>query len=195
MAMNSDQLAQVLYLVLLGSAVLGSLILQSRARRGEMMQQLSIWALIFVGVVAGVGLWSDISKSVLPREASFGPGGTISVPRGRDGHYHVTLKIHGVPVRFMIDTGASSLVLSPQDARKVGIDTARLAYVGIATTANGDVATARVRLHDVQLGPITDRVVPAQVNKAPMDSSLLGMSYLQRFGKIEIAGNKMVLKR
>lgn len=193
--MNSDQIAQILYLVLLGSAVAGSLFLQSRARRGQMMQQLSIWALIFIGVVAGVGLWSDISRSVLPREASFGPGGTVSVPRGRDGHYHVTLKIHGIPVRFMIDTGASGLVLSPHDARKIGINTNRLAFIGLATTANGEVATASVRLHDVQLGPFTDRVVQAEVNKAPMGSSLLGMSYLQQFGKIEISGNKMVLKR
>lgn len=193
--MSSDQIAQVLYLVVLGAAVLGSLILQSRRRRGEMLQQLSIWALIFVGVIAGVGLWSDISKSVLPQEASFGPGGSVSVPLGQDGHYHVTLKIHGVPVRFMIDTGASSLVLSPQDARRVGINPARLAYVGRATTANGDVATARVRLRDVSLGPIVDRAVYADVNKAPMDSSLLGMSYLKQFGKIEISGGKMVLTR
>lgn len=193
--MNNDQLAQGLYLVLLGAAVAGSLFLQSRGRRGQMTQQLAIWGLIFIGAIAGFGLWSDISKTVLPEQATIGPGGTVSVPRGPDGHYHVTLKIQGVPVRFMIDTGASAMVLTPADARRLGIDPSHLNYVGLATTANGTVATARVRLHDVTLGPFTDPAVTAEVNKVAMESSLLGMSYLQKFGKIEIAGDRMVLTR
>lgn len=193
--MSNDQIARILYLVLLGSAVAGSLFLQSRGRRGQMVQQLAIWGLIFIGAIAGFGLWSDISKTMLPQEASVGPGGAISIPRGADGHYHVTLRIAGVPVRFMVDTGATDMVLTPADARRVGFDPAKLDYVGIATTANGEVATARVRLHDVRLGDVTDRSVAAEVNRAPMDSSLLGMSYLQRFGRIEIAGDRMVLTR
>ncbi|MBI1217527.1 MAG: TIGR02281 family clan AA aspartic protease [Rhodobacteraceae bacterium] len=192
--MDADQTARMLYLVLLGAAVAGALILQSRGRRGAAAQQLAVWGLIFIGVIAGAGLWSDIAKT-MPQEATVGPGGAISVPRGPDGHYHVTLRIGGVPVRFMIDTGASDMVLTPADARRVGIDPAHLAFVGSANTANGEVATARVKLHDVTLGPVTDRVVSAEVNKVAMDSSLLGMSYLQRFGKIEIAGDRMVLTR
>lgn len=193
--MDGDQTARLLYFVLLGAAVIGTLIIQSRGRRGAAAQQLAIWGLIFIGVIAGIGLWSDIAKTVIPQEATISPGGAISVPRGPDGHYHVTLRIGGVPVRFMVDTGASDMVLTPADAKRVGIDPARLAFVGTATTANGQVATARVKLHDVTLGPVTDPVVTAEVNQVPMASSLLGMSYLQRFGKIEIAGDHMVLTR
>lgn len=193
--MTSDQMAEGLYLVLLGAAVLGSLIIQARGRRGAVAHQLAVWGLIFIGVIAGAGLWSDIARTVAPQEASIGPGGAISVPRGPDGHYHVTLRIGGVPVRFMVDTGASDMVLTPADAKRVGIDPAHLAFVGTATTANGQVATARVKLHDVTLGPVTDPVVTAEVNQRPMDCSLLGMSYLQRFGKIEIANDHMVLTR
>ena len=191
--MNGDLIARVLYLVLLGAAVVGSLIIQSRGKRTQALQQLSIWGLIFIGVIAGVGLWSDISKNVLPKQASFGPGGTVSIPQGADGHYHVTVKVNGTPVRFMVDTGASDIVLTPSDARRVGINPSRLAYVGSATTANGIVATARVRLNSVQLGPFVSRGVPADVNRVGMSSSLLGMSYLQHFGKIEITGGRMVL--
>ena len=193
--MDTDQTTRVLYFVVLGAAVVGSLIVQSRGRRGAAAQHLAVWGLIFIGVIASLGLWSDIAKTVTPQEATIGPGGAISVPRGPDGHYHVTLRIGGVPVRFMVDTGASDMVLTPADAKRVGIDLARLAFVGTATTANGEVATARVRLHDVTLGPVTDPVVSAEVNKMAMDSSLLGMSYLQRFGKIEIAGDHMMLTR
>ncbi|MDE3239975.1 MAG: TIGR02281 family clan AA aspartic protease [Paracoccaceae bacterium] len=193
--MNGDLIARVLYLVLLGAAVVGSLIVQSRGKRNQVFQQLSIWGLIFIGVIAGVGLWSDISKNVLPQQASFGPGGTVSIPQGPDGHYHVTVEVNGQPVRFMVDTGASDIVLTPRDARRAGIDPGQLAYVGTAMTANGTVATARVRLASVRLGPFVTHDVAASVNRVGMSSSLLGMAYLERFGKIEIAGGRMVLSR
>ncbi len=191
--MDSGQIAQGLYLLTLGAAVAGSLILQARARRGELVQQLAIWALIFVGTIAGFGLWSEVSRSVLPQEATISAGGAVSIPQSPDGHYHVTLKVQGVPVRFMVDTGASSVVLTPRDARRIGIDPATLAYLDVATTANGSVATAPVRLHDVRLGEIVTPVLRAQVNKAAMPSSLLGMSYLRQFAKIEIVNRHMVL--
>ncbi len=117
------------------------------------------------------------------------------MPRAGDGHYYVVLKISGVKVRFVIDTGATDMVLTAQDARRVGIDPASLAYIGQASTANGIVKTARVWLKDVSLGNYTDPSVRADVNGGQMETSLLGMSYLQKFGKIEIAGDKMVLTR
>lgn len=193
--MNEDLIGRGLYLVVLGAAAVGALLVQMRGKRSVALQNLSIWGLIFVGMIAGFGLWSDISKSVLPVEASYGPTGAITIPQSGDGHYHVTLKVGGVPVRFMIDTGASAVVLTPGDARRVGIDVARLPFTGTATTANGEVATARVTLHDVTLGPVQDRTLPAEVNKVGMQSSLLGMTYLQRFRKIEISDGQMILTR
>jgi len=119
----------------------------------------------------------------------------VIVPRANDGHYYVTLDIDDTPVRFVIDTGASDVVLTQDDARKIGIDVDNLFFGGIANTANGEVRTARVKLHNVRLGEITDLVIPASVNAGEMDTSLLGMSYLQRYNKIELGGGKMVLRR
>ncbi len=193
--MNSDQTAQILYLVLLGAAIGGSLMMQGRKNLGRMAQQMVIWALIFLGVLAGYGLWDQIGRTVMPQQSVIGPAGQIEVPRAGDGHYYVVLKISGVKVRFVIDTGATDMVLTAQDARRVGIDPASLAYIGQASTANGIVKTARVWLKDVSLGNYTDPSVRADVNGGQMETSLLGMSYLQKFGKIEIAGDKMVLTR
>ena len=77
----------------------------------------------------------------------------------------------------------------------MGFDTATLDYFGRANTANGTVSIAFVRLETVQLGEIMDTGVRATVNSAPMEGSLLGMSYLQRFAEVSIRGNTLILTR
>ncbi len=193
--MDGDNLARLIYLVLLGSVIAGYFFAQNRNNLGKTAQQAAVWGLIFVGAVAVIGLWGDIRNSVMPSQSYIEGQATVIVPRANDGHYYVTLDIDGTPVRFVIDTGASDVVLTQDDARKIGIDVDNLFFGGIANTANGEVRTARVKLHNVRLGEITDPVVAASVNAGEMDTSLLGMSYLQRYNKIELGGGKMVLRR
>jgi aspartyl protease family protein len=121
--------------------------------------------------------------------------GRIEIPLGRDGHYHLTLRLNDQPVDFVIDTGATDLVLSLADARRIGLDPAALVFSGQATTANGVVRTARVRIPKVEIGGAVETDVPASVTEGEMDGSLLGMSYLTRFARIEITGNRMILER
>lgn len=87
------------------------------------------------------------------------------------------------------------MVLTRQDAERAGLSPDTLNYLGRATTANGEVRTAYVRLSEVQLGEVRDFDVPAVVNDGEMPQSLLGMGYLQRWGRIEIANNELILKR
>lgn len=191
--MDGNSIGQLAYLALLGLAVGGWFIAQNRESMGKVAQQAAIWGLIFVGVIAAVGLWNDIRRDVMPRQAVV-EGGVIEVPVSRDGHYHLTLGVNGVPVDFIVDTGASQIVLSRADAVRAGIDPATLTYLGSAQTANGVVRTASVRLDSVTLGPLTDAGVPAVVNEGDMATSLLGMTYLGRFSRIEIAGGRLILR-
>lgn len=185
---------QMTYLVLLGVAIAGTAIVAGRDNMGKMAQQAAIWALIFVGVVGAYGLWDDISSDVNRRQAVM-TDGTVAVPRSADGHYYLTLDINDAQVDFVVDTGASQMVLSQADAARIGLDPATLRYSGTAFTANGMVRTAPVTLSAVGLGEIMDRSVPAVVNQGEMDASLLGMSYLGLFDRIEIADDKLVLTR
>ncbi len=191
--MTGDQLAGLAWYGILIVAVGGYLLVEYRGRMGQMARGLIAWALIFLGVAAGWGLWHDIGPTVLPRQ-SVTDEGRVELPRAPDGHYYVTLQISGTPVEFLVDTGASSVVLTRDDAARTGIDVKDLAYVGSAQTANGVVRTARVMLHDVALGTIHDPMVPAYVNDGEMVGSLLGMDYLGRF-RIEIDAGRMVLSR
>lgn len=193
-AMTGDAIASILYLSLLGLAILGYSIAANRESLGETMRHLALWGLIFLGAVAVAGLWPQIRDTVAPRQ-SLTATGSLTVPQSGDGHYRVTLDINETPVRFVVDTGASDLVLSQQDARSVGIDPDTLAYLGTAYTANGTVPLARVVLDTVSLGPEVERNVAASVNGGEMFGSLLGMSYLSRFGRIAIEGGVLTLTR
>ena len=193
--MSGDQIASLIYLSILGTVVAGYFLLANSHRMGKLAQQAAIWAMIFIGVAAAAGLWSDIRDSAANRQSSFDDGGRVVVTRAQDGHYHLTLDVNGVPILFLVDTGASDMVLSRADAARAGIDTDRLRFLGTAITANGTVQTASVRLDQVRLGGMTDRDVPAQISDGDMPGSLLGMAYLSRFARISIEGDRMTLTR
>ncbi len=193
-AMNADDTANLIYLGLLGGALSLSYIVASRTNLGKTLQQAGIWVLIFMGAVAVIGIWPEIKNTLTPQQ-SFVNDTTIVLPKARDGHYYMTLQVNGKPIEFVIDTGASQVVLSREDAKTVGLDPASLAYLGTANTANGAVRTAPVRLDSVVLGEIRDEQVRAVVNDGEMFGSLLGMTYLGKFDSITIKDNELILTR
>ena len=192
--MSSDQTADAIYLSLLGGVLLLSYLLASRINIGKMLQQMGIWVLIFMGAIAVIGMWPEIQRTITPRQ-SVVDGTTIVLPRARDGHYYLTLDINNVPVEFVVDTGASQVVLTQDDAKRIGLNPSSLSYLGTASTANGTVRTAAVRLDTVSLAAITDTNVRAVVNDGQMFGSLLGMTYLSNFDSITIKDGQLILSR
>ena len=193
--MMGDDYARLIYLGLIALALLGWFLAQARSSLNKTLQQASVWALIFLGAIAAAGLWQDITRTVSPRQITLAQEGKVILPRAVDGHYYVTLVINGAPLYFVVDTGATNMVLTQKDAIAAGIDPATLGYFGRAMTANGSVKTARVTLDTVDLGGIVDRNIPAVVNSGEMSQSLLGMGYLERWGRIEIGQGQLVLTR
>ncbi|MEX0276315.1 MAG: TIGR02281 family clan AA aspartic protease [Ruegeria sp.] len=193
--MDGDNIARLAYLSLLGAAVVAWFISQNRETLNKTLQQAMAWVFIFIGVIAVVGLWEDIRTTVGPAPQMTVTGETIEVPRAQDGHYYLPVTVNGEPITFLVDTGASQIVLSAQDAERIGIDPDQLNYFGRAATANGEVRTAPVRLQTLTLGPITDTNVPAWVNEGELHRSLLGMDYLHRFSNIQFADGRLILSR
>ena len=195
--MSGDEISRIMYLTILGGALLAYVLLANRTNIGQAVRHFLLWGLIILGVAAGYGLWEDTFAT--RTQAVVTGDGQVSIPRARDGHYYLTLEVNGVPVRFVVDTGATDLVLSQRDAAATGLDPDSLAYLGQARTANGVVAIARVTLDEVVLSEgdlrIADRRVPAFVNQGELDTSLLGMGYLERFARIEIASGRLILTR
>lgn len=103
--------------------------------------------------------------------------------------------MNGVSVIFLLDTGASDIVLDPGDAVRLGFNLDRLAFTRRYQTANGVVKGAPIRLDSVQIGPIKLRNVSASVNGAPLGRSLLGMSFLDRLSGYGVENGTLILRR
>ena len=185
---------RLVYFGVLGALVIAAVLRSGQLRWGNVARNAGAWLLIFVAAVVAAGLWADIRHGSA-RQAVLSESGEIALPRAPDGHYYATLDVNGTPIRFVVDTGATGIVLSRADAARAGIDVGALGYFGRAMTANGPVRTAPVRLDTLSLGPVTDRDVAAFVNEGAMDGSLLGMTYLQRYDRVEIADGRMILTR
>jgi aspartyl protease family protein len=190
--MDGDSFGRLIYLGLMLAAVLGWGMAEYRGRMGQGLRSFLAWGMIFVGLMAGYGLWQDIRHDIAPKQRA--EMDRIEVPRAPDGHYYLTLTIQGREMEFMADTGATGVVLSQDDARALGIDMESLVFTGKSQTANGIVETARVRLLDVAIGPFQDASLGAWVNGGEMEGSLLGMDYLGRFD-IQIMDDRMILRR
>lgn len=192
---NPDDQAQLFYLLLLGLAVVSGLFWRYRGQFGNAVQHGLIWVLIFAGIIIAYGYREQLTGQLVPAAAVQTNETTVVLSRGRDGHFHADLAVNGTAIRFLVDTGATALVLSRDDAVQAGIDPDRLNYLNPAMTANGRVMSAAVRLDTLRLGPFLDTDVPAMVTEGALDQSLLGMSYLDRFGQMRIEGDRLYLTR
>ena len=122
-----------------------------------------------------------------------GGGGKMTIIADGRGHFYTTGQINGVSIRFLVDTGASSVALSAADARSIGIDY-RSGKRGMAHTANGAIPIWVVRLDNVRVGDIALNNVEATVSEGPHHVALLGMSFLNRM-QMNRDGDRLTLIR
>jgi aspartyl protease family protein len=182
-------------------AMLGWLILAGgagfaafRSQPGTALRNIAIWIAIGLVLVLGYSLKDQIGGALMPSAGTEGPGGEMIFQRASDGHFHVEAEVDGTIIRFMVDTGASDVVLTKADAERLGFDTANLDYTQVYSTANGTVYGAPIRLSAMTVGAIRVDDVKASVNSGEMDGSLLGMSYLSRLSGFTVEGDRLILK-
>ena len=116
------------------------------------------------------------------------------VQPGAGGHYVVEAMVDGAPVTFLVDTGASDIVLTMADAERLGFQPATLRFTQRFATANGEVRGAPVVLREIRVGQFSLFNVPASVNEAPLRVSLLGMSFLRQLDGYGVENGRLVLR-
>ena len=114
--------------------------------------------------------------------------------RARDGHFYVDADVNGARIRFLVDTGATYVALSPADARSAGLRVFDSDYTAQTSTANGVARVAPVILRQVELDQLQLFDVRAVVLEKPMPVSLLGMSFLSRLEGYETRNGELVLR-
>lgn len=172
------------------------------------MRQIVLFAAVVL-VLSGVfaGKFSDkfmnpkaAMANVTPPQKAAAPGtaayyGELVLARGTGGHFYADGRVDGrAGVRFVVDTGASVVALRESDAARIGHRPAKGDYTARISTANGIINGARVQLDSVEIGSIKARDVAAIVlPDEALSTNLLGMSYLSKLKRFEVADGKLVL--
>lgn len=190
--MTPDQWADLIYLGLLGTVITGIFLLNQTDLKGQIKNAL-VWFLIFIGATLVYGQWENFQRLIDPARAIVGAENKIIIRRSEDSHFYVNILVNNRPIKFLIDTGATNIVLSKADAQKIGINVEDLNFTGLLYTANGVTRTARIRLNEMVLGPFAQRNMTAMVNEGELWSSLLGMDFLNQFSEVSIRNNEITL--
>lgn len=122
-------------------------------------------------------------------------GSATSISKSSDGHFWVEAQVNSSSVRFLVDTGASVVALTPLDAQLSGINLQTLKYTAPINTASGQVMAAPVKLSIVSVGNVSVRNVRAVVIDKGLPHSLLGMSYLGELQTVEVSKGSMILRQ
>ncbi|NJS15253.1 MAG: TIGR02281 family clan AA aspartic protease [Sphingopyxis sp.] len=146
------------------------------------------------GADEDAGPW--FRDSAATRRSSGGPiiGGQVQIDREDDSHFYVTAEINGRSIRMMVDSGASMIALTRNDAELIGIDVDRLPALGRANTAGGVVPIRPIELDRVRVESLEVADVQAAVIDADMPTSLMGQSFLSRLQEVTVEGDRMMLR-
>ncbi len=190
----------VYFLVLL--AYLGLSLFSRQLNLSKAVQYFGIWLGVLI-VVLGIYSYREslldfgnrIWQELVPFQGQSIAAGEIHFRMSANNHFVVEARVNGQPVRFMVDTGASRVVLSQHDAQRIGIKLEKLQFNQLTSTANGQTFSAPIRLKKIQVGDIVLHNVPGSVNASHLDQSLLGMSFLSRLRGYEVRGDVLILKQ
>jgi aspartyl protease family protein len=205
--LDSDTFGYVALLVAIAVFVGGGMLGSYRGRAGPMMRDAVTWLALGLGLVTIYAYKDDLMPiaarvvgelvpgTAMTVEQSSGGLTEIRIRKRLDGHFTAKVRVNGKPISMIVDTGASSIVLRPEDAEKAGIDTKALTYRVPVLTANGRAMAARIRLDKVAIGPLDRKGVDALVAQpGALTQSLLGMSFLSRLRSYEFSGDFLTLR-
>ncbi len=183
-------------LVFLGSAVLTLF----RERFSQAVMAALLWVVVGLVLVIGYSYRFELGNVVDRVMAEIIPGHVIShgrtveVARTNAGDFDISARINGVHVPMVLDTGASSVVLTQQDAKAAGLPLEVLNYTVSIDTANGRTRAAQVTLDRLAVGGLEERSVEALiVQPGQLRTSLLGMSFLNRLQSWQVSGDRLIM--
>jgi len=196
--------ASLAFLIYIGSSALTAY----RGRLSAATRDLAIWlGLALVLIIAysfrneAGFVVSRVAGELLPAGQSINIGSdvpgrqAVRIRKRSDGHFAVSGRVNGAAVSMLVDTGASSVMLTPTDARAAGVNPLDLRYNIAIQTANGSAYAAAIHIDFIKIGSIVVRDVDALVAKpGALRESLLGMSFLRRLRSFEFSGNFITLR-
>jgi len=152
-------------------------------------------AVVTLATQAPVYRAASAQAAISAANAEAAQGGPhAAIPKSSDGHYWATGQVGGASVRFLVDTGATAVALTPDDARRLGFDPGALSYSSRVITAAGRARAASVKLASLTVAGARIENVDALVIEKGLDSSLLGMTYLGRLASFQATRQALILQ-
>jgi aspartyl protease family protein len=172
-----------------------------RERFSQALEALLFWAVIGLLLVVGYSYRFElrdvadrVTAELMPGHVA-GHGRDVQVVRGKNGDFAVGAHINGARVPMVLDTGASSVVLTQEAAKAAGLPLEVLAYTVTVDTANGHTRAAPVTLDRLAVGGLIERSVPALVAQpGQLKNNLLGMTFLNRLESWEVRGDRLRMR-
>jgi aspartyl protease family protein len=170
-------------------------------RFAQHLKHVALWLAIAAVLALGFAYRDAFSGAGQRLRLAFSAGDPVAtgdhelvIPQDDHGAFVVVGKVNGQRVRFVVDTGATDTVLSPDDARRLGVPVESLRYADAAETANGVGYSAPYTAQRLEIGPIAIDDFRVAINQAPMSSSLLGLSFLRRLQSFEHRDGQLILR-
>ncbi len=192
---ESIQIASSVFIVIM--LVLG--LIAGRKHRNMPVARYAIyWFLILMVLVFVYSFKDDYSNikhrfiSALMPSTVIEENGVITVKRSYNGHFMINTYINGTPTVLLVDTGATSVVLSQAVAKKAGVDVTKLSFYREVITASGVVRVGEASV-DIRIGNFEAKDFPVLINSSGIDESLMGMNLLNEFKSFSIQGDTMHL--
>lgn len=204
-SMDEDGAMRILYYSMWLILAAGGIIASQR-NWGQAFRNLLLWTVIVLGLVAAYLYRSDAQDFASRMSAGLIPGraatmidengfNTVVLYKARNGHYQADMRLSGVAVPMMVDTGASMIALSFEDAEKLGLKPQALDFSATVMTANGPAKTAYVTLPEVSIGGISRTNVRAGIaERGKLDQSLLGMNFLETLTSVTFSNDELRLR-
>jgi clan AA aspartic protease (TIGR02281 family) len=165
----------------------------------------TVWVVVASAVMTGLVAWTLGGQSTQSTRAAshtsthssstlfYHASSQMSFPRSGDGRYHLDTEMNERQVRFVVDPGTPTVMLSLDDARTAGIDTQKLSFSGRATTPDGEMRVAPVVIPMLTLKQLTLFNVSGVVAEGSLPTSILGLGFLKRFDSYEMRDEELVL--
>ncbi|PDT13693.1 TIGR02281 family clan AA aspartic protease [Rhizobium sp. J15] len=205
LGLQSEEFGRFIYLLPI-ALMLSAGIWASRRSVGETMRQLMIWLVIILALATvylyrqeALGVGNRLLAGLVPGRAvvvTTSEGGQeVILHKLLNGHFEADVSVNGQTIEMLVDTGASMVALSHEDAQRIGIDLSRLTYSMTVMTANGRSRAAPITLDQVAVGPIVRNNVAASVAEdGRLDQSLLGMSFLETLGSLQMQTDELRMR-
>ncbi|MEO8895764.1 MAG: TIGR02281 family clan AA aspartic protease [Rhizomicrobium sp.] len=192
--------AMIVRMVAILAVISSGLLFVREINLKQTIRNILMWTGIAGVLALGFSYQEPLREAAMRLRSGFIPGEPVHtgaremvISESEGGNYLIYGTVNGARVRFLVDTGASDIVLSPSDARRAGIDFGLLDFAHSYETANGVGKGALTNVKTLAVGDASFTDVAISVNQADMNASLLGMTFLRKFKSFSFSQGKLTL--